>query len=217
MNGGKMTKLMIRKIASFLAIAAISLGAGTGAKAALSFSVAVGNVGLAGFPGPYGTLSLSLVDSTHATVTLTAAAGFRFGAGQTLGLNLASAATIVGGAGGITGNGSGTFSIGSGNVDGWGTYNLVIDTSDGFTDSATSITFRLLKTSGSWASESQILGPNGDGLIIAAHVFVVNPSGGGALATGFATVPEPTTLVAGALLLLPFGASTIRVLRNRKT
>jgi hypothetical protein len=29
-------------------------------------------------------------------------------------------------------------------------------------------------------------------------------------------VPEPATMIAGALLLLPFGASTIRVLRNRK-
>ncbi len=29
-------------------------------------------------------------------------------------------------------------------------------------------------------------------------------------------VPEPTTLIAGALLLLPFGASTIRMLRNRR-
>jgi hypothetical protein len=31
----------------------------------------------------------------------------------------------------------------------------------------------------------------------------------------FNAVPEPTTLIAGALLLLPFGASTIRMLRNR--
>jgi hypothetical protein len=30
-------------------------------------------------------------------------------------------------------------------------------------------------------------------------------------------VPEPTTLIAGALLLLPFGASTLRVLRNHRT
>jgi hypothetical protein len=29
-------------------------------------------------------------------------------------------------------------------------------------------------------------------------------------------VPEPTTMIAGALLLLPFGASTLRVLRRRK-
>ena len=32
-----------------------------------------------------------------------------------------------------------------------------------------------------------------------------------------APVPEPTTMVAGALLLLPFGASTIRFLRKRQT
>ena len=30
------------------------------------------------------------------------------------------------------------------------------------------------------------------------------------------SVPEPSTVVAGALLLLPFGVSTLRVLRNRK-
>jgi hypothetical protein len=27
-------------------------------------------------------------------------------------------------------------------------------------------------------------------------------------------VPEPTTMIAGALLLLPFGASTLRILRK---
>jgi hypothetical protein len=30
-------------------------------------------------------------------------------------------------------------------------------------------------------------------------------------------VPEPTTVIAGALLLLPFGASTLRILRKRRT
>jgi hypothetical protein len=30
-------------------------------------------------------------------------------------------------------------------------------------------------------------------------------------------VPEPTTMIAGALLLLPFGASTIRMLRKNRT
>jgi len=31
-----------------------------------------------------------------------------------------------------------------------------------------------------------------------------------------ASVPEPTTMIAGALLLLPFGASTIRFLRKNR-
>jgi hypothetical protein len=30
-------------------------------------------------------------------------------------------------------------------------------------------------------------------------------------------VPEPTTMIAGALLLLPFGASTLRMLRKNRT
>ena len=30
-------------------------------------------------------------------------------------------------------------------------------------------------------------------------------------------VPEPTTFIAGALLLLPFGASTLRILRRKAT
>jgi F0F1-type ATP synthase assembly protein I len=29
-------------------------------------------------------------------------------------------------------------------------------------------------------------------------------------------VPEPTTMIAGALLLLPFGASTLRILRKSR-
>jgi F0F1-type ATP synthase assembly protein I len=30
-------------------------------------------------------------------------------------------------------------------------------------------------------------------------------------------VPEPTTLISGVLLLLPFGASTLRILRKNRT
>lgn len=33
----------------------------------------------------------------------------------------------------------------------------------------------------------------------------------------FTAVPEPTTMIAGALLLLPFGASTLRILRKNRT
>jgi len=40
-----------------------------------------------------------------------------------------------------------------------------------------------------------------------------NPTGG---RVEFTAVPEPTTLIAGALLLLPFGATTLRILRRRQ-
>ena len=35
--------------------------------------------------------------------------------------------------------------------------------------------------------------------------------------TEFTPVPEPTTIVAGAMLLLPFGMSTLRMLRKSRT
>jgi hypothetical protein len=37
------------------------------------------------------------------------------------------------------------------------------------------------------------------------------------VAQSFHQVPEPTTIIAGALLLLPFGASTLRILRKNRT
>lgn len=45
------------------------------------------------------------------------------------------------------------------------------------------------------------------------------PSNGNFVLTEFqvSAVPEPTTIIAGALLLLPFGASTIRFLRKNRT
>jgi hypothetical protein len=32
-----------------------------------------------------------------------------------------------------------------------------------------------------------------------------------------APVPEPTTLISGAMLLMPFGASALRIMRKRST
>jgi hypothetical protein len=48
--------------------------------------------------------------------------------------------------------------------------------------------------------------------------FGVGGSGNYAMEASFefTPVPEPTTVVAGALLLLPFGASTLRILRKRQ-
>jgi hypothetical protein len=44
-------------------------------------------------------------------------------------------------------------------------------------------------------------------------VAIVSPDG----QSYVVAVPEPTTMLAGALLLLPFGASTLRILRKRQT
>ena len=43
------------------------------------------------------------------------------------------------------------------------------------------------------------------------------PDNSGSLDVQLTVVPEPTTMIAGALLLLPFGASTLRILRKTRT
>ena len=40
--------------------------------------------------------------------------------------------------------------------------------------------------------------------------------GGASANVAILAVPEPTTMIAGALLLLPFGASTLRILRRNR-
>jgi len=49
---------------------------------------------------------------------------------------------------------------------------------------------------------------------------VTSPNGGfitiSQVTQSFHQVPEPTTMIAGALLLLPFGASTLRILRKNR-
>lgn len=51
-------------------------------------------------------------------------------------------------------------------------------------------------------------GPSGDSKVgDGLHAIVPN---------GLAVVPEPSTVIAGALLLLPFGASAIRIIRRKK-
>ncbi len=74
---------------------------------------------------------------------------------------------------------------------------------------APSVTWQLFGDGGSTSSgyyepvtsRLVVSSPNDPGL--------ATPNGIGAL------VPEPTTIIAGALLLLPFGVSAIRILRQR--
>jgi hypothetical protein len=68
-----------------------------------------------------------------------------------------------------------------------------------------------------WVSYSGTLNPG-----VNTIEFEVNNLGGpaGLIVEGTFTatpVPEPTTVISGALLLLPFGASALQVLRKRKT
>jgi len=113
-------------------------------------------------------------------------------------------------------------------ADGDGRYDVLLTFATGGSAAAVfgvgdSVTYRLTYagiTAGSFASESDPAGGHGP-FYAAAHV---QNTGGGVYSgwispTGisdYTPVPEPASLIAGALLLLPLGASAIRSIRNRK-
>jgi PEP-CTERM motif len=202
-------------VCAFLLVGGVSIASAT------TISLDQGNAAIVGYPGPYGSVDITLVDSTHANVTFTSATpNYLFGGQGSADVNVSGSFTL----GTISGSNSqnvgftpGPYSNGgSGNVDGWGVFNQTIDSFDGYTHSSSTISFQLVATgSNSWANANAVLTPNADGHLVAAHIFVCasapancNPDVG-ALATGFATgdgggsggsggqsaVPEPASLL----------------------
>ena len=202
-------------------IAAVLIAiAGFGLQQADAFTsqLNVGNTAISGFTGPYGTVTITLVNSTTATVTFTSntVAGdiYLFGDGGSVALNVNATTFSVSG---ITGTNAGTgFSpgpftnAGAGVEDGFGSFNLTINSFDGFTHSSDSISFTLTNTSGTWASAADVLAFNAAGFDAAAHIFVTSApanASNGAIATGFAAesaggVPDggTTVMLLGAAL-----------------
>ena len=97
---------------------------------------------------------------------------------------------------------------GSGNVNGFGTFNQTIDNFDGYTNSHNQISFTLTNTGGTWATAASVLGANGSGFTVAIHGFACTSpctTTAGALATGFATNGTPSTVPE------PASAASVRI------
>jgi hypothetical protein len=227
-----------------LAATAIALAAGSPLRAdSVSYSIDTPNSAISGFPGPYATVTVNLTSPTTATLTYTSlVAGGNinlFGDGGSVAANVNAASFTVGS---ITGTNAGTgftpgpYSLSSGNEDGFGNFNLQVDSFDGFTNSADTISFTLTNNTGTWATAADVLTPNGSngptGGAVGMHAFITPfpaNSANGAIVTGFATnsggptpivgptVPAPPSVVllsAGVLLLGGVGWSRRRALRT---
>jgi hypothetical protein len=206
-------------------IAAVLIAtAGFGLQQAKAFEsdLSVGNTGptgISGFPGPYAHLSITLVNSTTATVTFTSLTNngniYLMGDGGSVALNVNATSFSVGT---ITGTNSGTgFTpgpltfAGAGVEDGFGSFNLTINSFDGFTHSSDTITFTLTNLSGTWASQADVVTPNASGFDAAAHIFVTSSPAdalNGALSTGFAAEPGHGVPDGGTTVMLLGAALT---------
>ena len=182
------------------------------ANAITTYSLSAGNSAISGYPAPYGSASVSLVGNT-ATITFTAAntASYQylFGNGGSVAVNVNGAFTL----GAITGTQLPGFTLaqysngGPGNEDGFGSFNLTINSMGGYTQASNSITFTLTKSSGTWSSAANVLTANAQGAFVAAHIFVAAfPANAkqGALTTGFAAN--------GGAVNTPDGGTTVMLL-----
>jgi len=203
-------------------IAAVLIAiAGLGLQQASAFTsdLNAGNSAISGFTGPYGTVTITLLTSTTATVTFTSntVAGniYLFGAAQAIDLNVNATTFTVGP---VTGTNAGTgftpgpltAKIGSQNVDGLGTFNLTIDSFDGFTHSSDNVSFTLTDVSGTWASAADVITNNSSGFDAAAHIFVTTSpanASNSALATGFAGEGPQTNVPDGGTTVMLLGAA----------
>lgn len=196
--------------------------AGPGAVADVLYTIGVPNTALGAFGGPYATTKVHLVDATHATITFDAleSGGYVYllGDGSEADVNVNASSWIISGIGGINsyvGFTPGPYSdAGEQNVSSFGDFNQAVDGFDGFTHAATEVTYTLTNTGGIWASDADVLTPNGSGYVAAVHGFAcADPCAKweGATATGYAvdgggSVPETSGLgllaVAGLALLV---------------
>jgi hypothetical protein len=208
----------MNKIKYIAAILMAIVGMGLQQADAFTSQLNVGNSAINGFQGPYGTVTVTLVNSTTATITFTSntAAGniYLFGDGGSVAVNVnASTFSVSGISGSNAGTGftPGPYTFnGAGNVDGFGAFNLRINSFDGYTHSSDTITFTVTNTSGTWGSAADVLAFNADGFDAAAHIFVTTSpanASNSAIVTGFAgegpgQVPDggTTVMLLGAAL-----------------
>jgi protein with PEP-CTERM/exosortase system signal len=177
-------------------LAAVLIGvAGLGLHQAKAYDSTLNALNISGYPGPYGSVHIDLVNSTTASVTFTAAAGYELVDGSIADLNVnASSFTVT--------NLSSDFSFqtGSQQVDGWGRFNLTISAQNAATGYHT-VTFTLTNTSGTWASADDVLTLNNNGYQEAAHVRVA-----GTTTTAFATeVRSPNGVPDGGTTVMLLG------------
>lgn len=213
MTKGKNMKCGIAKVSGSLAVGLLALSALSAKADIITFNISNPNSGISAYTGPYATVEVNRTSSTTATITFTSLVhgGNIFllaGAGAVdLNVNATgfSVGTITGSNSGTGGFTPGPWTTGSGNVNGFGVFNLTVDSFDGFQHSSDTISFTLTDTGGTWGSAGSVLAANANGSTAAIHGFITaSPADahGTVLATGYASNGQE----------IPDGGSTVALL-----
>jgi hypothetical protein len=169
------------KYIAAIVIAIAGLGLQQAKADVFTSSLNVGNSGISAFTGPFGTVTVTLIDSTHASITWTnntvGANTYLFGDGGSVAANISSTFLVTSISGTGPNNPPSLTQTVAGNEDGFGSFNLRINDFDGFMDAASSVTVALTNTSGTWASAASVLAFNAAGFDAAAHIFVTTNGG----------------------------------------
>ncbi len=240
----KPTRVVIPGLAALVIL--LMLGVRPAAADSISFDLTQGNTGgLDCCTGPYANVTITLTSATTATVTFTSLTNggyiYLMAGNGAIGVNVNATSFTVGGIsstnflsgftpGPVTPDCSPPTPCNSSadyetlNEDGFGSFNLQLDSFDGFTHSSTTITFTLTNTGGTWASAADVLADNGEGNDAAIHGFACvtsaqNPcdSSTGAFATGYASVDGPPVPEPASIALFGSGLMALaEVIRRRK-
>jgi hypothetical protein len=181
------------------------------AKADFVSTLSVSN--LAGQPGPFGTVTVTLSGQT-ATITFTASGVYSFVDGSSAAVELNTDSFTQAFVSESPSNNFKQFALDQ-QVDGWGNFDLAVDQKNSAVH-LTSITFTVTNTDGAnpWASDADVLAFNENGFDAAAHIFT--PNGGGL--TGYAAEGEGNHVVpdgGATAALLGLGLAGLAGLRAR--
>ncbi len=150
---------------------------------------------LNGITGPFVNVFVCQTSSKQATITFTSLGQgidiYLLGDGASVAINtngnvslIPNSITWTGGNNDGSGVDTGFSATGSRNVNGFGNFNFTLKDNGGFAEAATSITFSIQKTTGTWSSAASVLAKNNKGDLAAAHIF---PSAFNGSCTGYVT------------------------------